>query len=71
MIASPRFIFNTKFTQNSERNGQECWIIEVSSVAVDSSHDLVKVRFRDDYVVECYRGELEAAMNRKEEKKHG
>lgn len=71
MIASPRFIFNTKFNQNSERNGQECWIIEVSSVAADSSHDLVKVRFGDGYIAECYRVELDATTNLKEGKKNG
>lgn len=57
-MVSPCYIFNTKFVQDMDRNGQKCWITEVTHVAKDSSGDLVMVRFKDGYVTECYRSEL-------------
>ena len=51
-------IFNTKFVKDNERNGQKCWITEVTHVARNSQQDLVIVRFEDGYTTECYRNEL-------------
>ena len=57
-MLSTRHIFNTMFTQNSERNGQSCRVIKVISVGKNRGYDLVKVRFTDGYIAECYRYEL-------------
>ena len=57
-MVSDCYIFNTKFVQDNERNGQKCWITEVTRVARNSQQDLVIVRFEDGYTTECYRNEL-------------
>ena len=57
-MVSDCYIFNTKFVKNNERNGQKCWITEVTHVARNIQQDLVIVRFEDGYTTECYRNEL-------------
>ena len=46
-MVSDCYIFNTKFVKDNERNGQKCWITEVTHVARNSQQDLVVVRFED------------------------
>ena len=57
-MVSDCYIFNTKFVKDNERNGQKCWITEVTSVSRNSQKDLVIVRFEDGHTTECYRNEL-------------
>ena len=57
-MVSDCYIFNTKFVKDNERNGQKCWITEVTRVARNSQQDLVIVRFEDGYTTEGYRKEL-------------
>ena len=58
-MTSDCYIFNTKFASDMDRNGQKCWITEVTYVAKNSQQDLVIVRFEDGYTTECYRCELQ------------